>query len=96
MPLDGDAEVFCDNNSVVNKSIITTSVLNKSHNGICYNISQQVFSVLGGYQGSLTLKIYLKILQLQATKEKIWLSQSSQTQYPQLVLLIKFRFNSHG
>ena len=37
IPVEGPAEVFCDNMSVVNNSSIPTSALNKMHNAICYH-----------------------------------------------------------
>ena len=37
VPVDGAADVFCDKNSVVKSSSIPKSVLNKSHNTICYH-----------------------------------------------------------
>ena len=33
----GSAEVYCDKNSVVRKSSVTASVLNKINNAICYH-----------------------------------------------------------
>ena len=35
--LEDPSEVYCDNNSVVTKSIVSVSVLHKRHNNICYN-----------------------------------------------------------
>ena len=37
IPVEGPAEVFCDNMSVVKNSSIPTSALNKRHNDICYH-----------------------------------------------------------
>ena len=37
MPLEGPAEVFCDNMSVVKNPSIPTSAYNKSHNAIYYH-----------------------------------------------------------
>ena len=37
IPVEGPAEVFCYNMSVVNNSSIPTSVLNKRHKYICYH-----------------------------------------------------------
>ena len=37
IPVEGPAEVFCDNMSVVNNSSIPTSAFNKRHNAICYH-----------------------------------------------------------
>ena len=37
IPVEGPAEVFCDNMSVVNNSIIPTSALKKRHNSIFYH-----------------------------------------------------------
>ena len=37
IPVEGPAEVFCDNMPVVNNSSIPTSPLNKMHNFICYH-----------------------------------------------------------
>ena len=35
--IDGPADVFCDNQSVVTNVSIHSSVLNKKHNSICYH-----------------------------------------------------------
>ena len=35
--LDGPADIFCDNKSVVTNASVPTSVLNKKHNSICYH-----------------------------------------------------------
>ena len=37
IPLEGPAEVFCDNMPVVKNLSIPTSALNKRHNAICYH-----------------------------------------------------------
>jgi len=37
VPIDGPAEVFCDNKSVVTNSSVPASVLNKRHNAICFH-----------------------------------------------------------
>ena len=37
IPVEGPAEVFCDNMPVVNNSSIPTSLLKKRHNDICYH-----------------------------------------------------------
>ena len=37
IPIDGPADVFCDNKSVVTNATIPTSMLNKKHNSICYH-----------------------------------------------------------
>lgn len=37
VPIDGPAEIFCDNKSVVNNASVPASVLNKRHNAICYH-----------------------------------------------------------
>ncbi len=37
IPIDGPAEVFCDNKSVVTNSSVPASVLNKRHNPICFH-----------------------------------------------------------
>ena len=37
VPIDGPAEVFCNNKSVVTNSSVPTLVLNKRHNAICYH-----------------------------------------------------------
>ena len=37
VPVDGPADVFCDNKSVATNASIPTSVLNKRHNAICYH-----------------------------------------------------------
>lgn len=37
IPIDGPAEVYCDNQSVVTNSSVPSSVLNKRHNAICYH-----------------------------------------------------------
>ena len=41
IPVEGPAEVFCDNMSVVKNSSIPTSALNKRHNLICYHIFRE-------------------------------------------------------
>ena len=35
--LDGPANIFCDNKSVVTNASVPTSMLNKRHNAICYH-----------------------------------------------------------
>jgi len=37
IPVEGPADVLCDNRSVVTNSSVPTSVLNKRHNSICYH-----------------------------------------------------------
>jgi ribosomal protein L31E len=37
VPIDGSANMYCDNKSVVTNASIPTSVLNKRHNAICYH-----------------------------------------------------------
>ena len=37
IPVEGPAELFCDNMYIVNNSSIPTSVLNKRYNAICYH-----------------------------------------------------------
>ena len=37
VPIDGPADVFCDNQPVVTNVIIRSYVLNKKHNSICYH-----------------------------------------------------------
>ena len=37
IPIDGPAEVLCDNKSVVTNASVPVSVLNKRHNAICYH-----------------------------------------------------------
>jgi hypothetical protein len=37
VPIDGPADIFCDNESVVKNSSIPTSTLMKKHNSICYH-----------------------------------------------------------
>ena len=37
VPIDGPADVLCDNKSVVTNSSVPSSVLNKRHNAICYH-----------------------------------------------------------
>ena len=37
LPINGPADVFCDNQPVVTNVIIRSSVLNKKHNYICYH-----------------------------------------------------------
>jgi len=37
VPVEGPADVLCDNRSVVTNSSVPTSVLNKRHNAICYH-----------------------------------------------------------
>ena len=37
VPIDGPANVFCDNQSVVKNSSLPESTLNKKHNAICYH-----------------------------------------------------------
>ena len=41
IPVEGPAEVFCDNMSVVKNLSIPTSVLNKRHNAICYHMVRE-------------------------------------------------------
>ena len=42
IPVEGTAELFFDNMSVVKNSSIPTSVLNKRHNAICYHRVRKV------------------------------------------------------
>ena len=37
IPIDGPADVYCDNNSVVLSASVPTTMLNKKHNAICYH-----------------------------------------------------------
>ena len=37
VPIDGPADVFCDNKSVATNASVPTSILNKRHNAICYH-----------------------------------------------------------
>jgi hypothetical protein len=37
IPIDGPANVFCDNKSVVTNATVPTSTLNKKHNSIAYH-----------------------------------------------------------
>ena len=37
VPIDGPADIFCDNKSVATNASVPTSVLNKRHNAICYH-----------------------------------------------------------
>jgi len=41
VPLCGPANVFCDNQGVVNNTTLPESVLNKKHNQICYHRVQE-------------------------------------------------------
>ena len=52
LPLDGLADVFCDNKSVAKKLSISTSVLNNINNYICYHRvkqAQYIFVILVGW-----------------------------------------------
>ena len=48
--LEGPAEVYCDNKSVVKNSGVPASVLNKRHNVICYHRVREA-------QASVTLRV---------------------------------------
>jgi hypothetical protein len=37
IPIDGSANIFCDNKSVITNSTIPTSTLKKKHNSIAYH-----------------------------------------------------------
>ena len=50
IPVDGPADVFCDNESVTKNASIPTSTLNKKHNSICYHKVREA-------QASLTLRV---------------------------------------
>ena len=50
IPVDGPADVFCDNKSVVMNSTVPTSMLNKRHNSICYHRVREA-------QASRTLRV---------------------------------------
>ena len=41
VPIDGPADVFCDNQPVVTNISIPSSILNKKHNSICYHRVQE-------------------------------------------------------
>ena len=41
VPIDGPADVFCDNQPVVSNVSIPYSVINKKHNSICYHRVQE-------------------------------------------------------
>ena len=41
VPIDGPADMFCDNQSVFTNVSIHHSVLNKKHNSICYHRFQE-------------------------------------------------------
>ena len=47
VPLDGPAEVFCDNNSVVQSSTIPASVLKKKHNVVSFHKVRETIAVGG-------------------------------------------------
>ena len=42
VPLDGPADIFCDNKSVSRNASVPESVLTKKHNSICYHIVREV------------------------------------------------------
>ena len=48
--LEGPVEVYCDNKSVVKKSSVLASALNKRHNAICYHRVRE-------YQAAGTLRV---------------------------------------
>ena len=41
IPIDGPADVLCDNNSVTNNVTLLQLLLNRSHNAICYHIGHR-------------------------------------------------------
>jgi hypothetical protein len=41
IPIEGSADVFCDNQGVVCNSSMPESLLNKKHNAICYHHVQE-------------------------------------------------------
>ena len=41
VPIDGPADIFCDNQSVANNASVPTSMLNKKHNAICYHVVRE-------------------------------------------------------
>ena len=57
IPIEGPAEVLCDNKSVVVNSSVPASVLNKRHNAICYHRVREAYTagtirvgwIQGGY-----------------------------------------------
>ena len=45
VPLDGPADVFCDNSSVVQSSTFSASVLKKKHNAVSFHKVQETIAV---------------------------------------------------
>ena len=44
VPIDGPADVFCDNNSVVQSSTIPASVLKKKHNAVSFHMVRETIA----------------------------------------------------
>ena len=80
VPLEGLAEVFFDNKSVVNNPSVPTSVINKRHTAKCYHrvYKEMTSSVLNGYimvrngifwtNGNIYIYFYYPIISYQRIK----------------------------
>ena len=95
IPVEGPAEVFCDNMSVVNNLSIPTSTLKI---GIMPYVTTglvrprlYLLSGLGGFRESLTCQNFLQRKKFLGIQGIIWLIQYSLTQHNQLVILRRRR-----
>ena len=97
IPVEGPAEVFFDNMSVVNNSSITKSDLNKRHNAICYHMVREAQAAgilqVGWIAGEFNLPdLFTRKKKCLGIKGIIWLIKYSLIQHHQLVIFRRRRF----
>ena len=93
IPVDGPAEVFCDNMSVVKNLSIPTSSLNKRHNVICYHRVKEAqdtgIVLVGWITGKCNLLDLFTKTTMPGNKRLI---KYDLTQHHKLVILVRRRF----
>ena len=79
IPIDGPAEVLCDNKSVVTNATVPASVLNKRHNAICYHRVREAQAAMiirtGWIPGDLNLSDILTKTTMPANKKNAFIVQ---------------------